>query len=591
MQFSKLAESYERLEGVSSRLKMIELLTGTLKESGAGEISKIVYMTQGTLLPPFEGIEFGVAEKMAQEAIAVATGFTKGQVEREYKKSGDLGLTAQKLRSESKLKSMRQSSNTVSEVYDTMMRVAKTSGPGSKEAKIKMLANMFASSTPLEAKYIARYPLGQLRLGVGDATILEALSSMATGGRGAKAELEAAYNICSDLGTIAETLVSGGMPAITAMHVSIFKPIRPALAERLPTAEEILERMNGIAAVEHKYDGFRLQVHKSGKKIRLFSRRLEDVTEMFPDIIEATLNEVHEEKIIFEGEAIAYNEATKEFLPFQETIQRKRKHGIKEKVEELPLHLFAFDLMYLGNKDWLREPYKRRREELERILAKGKRILPTTKIITSSPKALETFFEEAIAEGLEGIMTKDLEAPYIAGARKFSWIKLKRSYKGELSDTVDLVIVGYFLGRGGRAEFKFGGLLGAVYNQKRDMFETISRIGSGFTEKQMVELKELLDKIKVKSKPARVDAIVEPDFWVYPKYVVTVMADEITKSPTHTCGRERQEDGTDVGYALRFPRLVGETAIRQDKSAEEATTTKEIIEMYGEQKKVGVKGS
>ena len=591
MQFSKLAESYERLEGVSSRLKMIGLLTETLKESGKGEISKIVYMTQGTLLPPFEGIEFGVAEKMAQEAIAIATGFTKDQVEREYKKSGDLGLTAQKLRSESKLKSMRQSSNSVSDVYDTMMKIASISGPGSKEAKIKMLANTFASATPLEAKYIARYPLGQLRLGVGDATILEALSSMATGGREAKAELEAAYNICSDLGTVAETLVSGGMPAIKAMHVSVFKPIRPALAERLPTAEEILERMNGIAAVEHKYDGFRLQVHKSGKKVRLFSRRLEDVTEMFPDIIEATLNEVHEDKIIFEGEAIAYNEATKEFLPFQETIQRKRKHGIKEKVEELPLHLFAFDLMYLGSRDWLREPYRKRREELEKILTKGKRIIPTTKIVTRSPKELETFFEEAIAEGLEGIMTKDLEAPYIAGARKFSWIKLKRSYKGELSDTVDLVIVGYFLGRGSRAEFKFGGLLGAVYNQKRDMFETISRIGSGFTEAQMTELKELLDKIKVKSKPARVDAIVEPDFWVYPKYVVTVMADEITKSPTHTCGREKQKDGTEVGYALRFPRLVGETAIRQDKSPEEATTTKEIMEMYGQQKKVGVKES
>ncbi|HVC58205.1 MAG TPA: ATP-dependent DNA ligase [Candidatus Acidoferrales bacterium] len=591
MQFSKLVESYEKLEGVSGRLKMIELLTEALKESGKGEISKIVYMTQGTLLPPFEGLEFGIAEKIVEEAIAVATGFTKEQVDRDFKRSGDLGITAQKLREESKLKSMRQARNSVSDVYDTMKKLAEASGQGSKDTKITMLANMFASSSPVEAKYIARYPLGQLRLGVGDATILEALSSMATGGREAKPELESAYNICSDLGAVAEELVSGGMEAIGAMHVTVFKPIRPALAERLPTAEEIIERMNGTAAVEHKYDGFRLQVHKSGKKVRLFSRRLEDVTAMFPDIIEATLSEVHEDRIIFEGEAIAYNEATQEFLPFQETIQRKRKHGVKEKALELPLHLFAFDMMYLGGRDWLREPYKKRRAELERILAKGKRIVPTTKIVTSSPKELETFFEEAIAEGLEGIMTKDLEAPYIAGARKFSWIKLKRSYKGELSDTVDLVIVGYFLGRGSRAEFKFGGLLGAVYNKKRDMFETVSRIGSGFTEKQMTELEELLDKIKVKARPARVDAIVEPDFWVYPKYVVTVMADEITKSPTHTCGREKQADGTEVGYALRFPRLVGETAVREDKSLEDATTTKEIIEMYGKQKKVGVKES
>ncbi|MDE1810641.1 MAG: ATP-dependent DNA ligase [Candidatus Micrarchaeota archaeon] len=591
MQFSKLVDSYEKLEAVSSRLKMIEILTEVLKESGKGEISKIVYMTQGTLLPAFEGAEFGVAEKLVEEAIAVATGFTKEQVDADFKKTGDLGLTAQRMRENSKLKSMRARSNTVSDVYDTMRKVAATSGQGSKEGKITLLANMFASATPAEAKYIARYPLGQLRLGVGDATILEALSAMSTGNRESKSMLEEAYNICSDLGEVAETLLEGGVEAIKSMRVSVFKPIRPALAERLPTAEQILERMNGMAAVEHKYDGFRLQVHKSGKKVRLFSRRLEDVTDMFPDIIAATLAEVKDEKIIFEGEAIAYNEATKEFLPFQETIQRKRKHGIAEKAEELPLHLFAFDLMYLGNKDWLKEPYKKRRAELEKILSKGKRIIPTTKIITKSPKELESFFEEAIEEGLEGIMTKDLEAPYIAGARKFSWIKLKRSYKGELSDTVDLVIIGYFLGKGSRAEFKFGGLLGAVYNEKRDMFETVSRIGSGFTEVQMTELEKLLGKTKTKTKPARVDAVVEPDFWVYPKYVVTVMADEITKSPTHTCGREKQKDGTEVGYALRFPRLVGDTAIRQDKSPEEATTTKEIIEMYGQQKKVGVKES
>jgi DNA ligase 1 len=209
-------------------------------------------------------------------------------------------------------------------------------------------------------------------------------------------------------------------------------------------------------------------------------------------------------------------------------------------------------------------------------------------IVTTSSKELEKYFEDTIASGLEGIIAKELNAQYVAGARKFSWIKLKRSYRGELSDTLDLIIVGYFLGKGIRTEFKFGGLLGATYNNKKDTFETVSRIGSGFTEKQMTELKTALDKIKVKTKPARVDSLVEPDFWVTPKYIVTIRADEITKSPMHTCGR----DGGDVGYALRFPRLVGEEeAIRKDKSVEEATTSKEVAEMYSQQKRVSVSSS
>ena len=248
-------------------------------------------------------------------------------------------------------------------------------------------------------------------------------------------------------------------------------------------------------------------MHKDHNAVRLFSRRLEDTTEMFPDIVAAVKKEVNASTAILEGEAIAFNEVTGEFRPFQETIQRKRKQGITEKAVEMPLHLFAFDLMYVDGKDYINEPYEKRRDELEKLLKGSTIIMPTTRIVTSSPKELENFFSDAIESGLEGIVAKDLTAPYIAGARKFSWIKMKRSYKGELSDTLDLVIVGYYLGRGSRAEFKFGGLLCAVYNKKKDVFETISRIGTGFTEAQMSQLKTVLDKIKEKSKPARVDRV------------------------------------------------------------------------------------
>ncbi len=586
MLFADAAGYYERLEAVPSRLKMIDILAEMFRGLEPEEVAPAIYMTQGILLPPFEGREFGVAEKLVEEALALSTGHDKRAVEELYIRKGDMGLAAEELKRSTRLKGIVRNSYGIREIYSMMMKIAEAGGPGSKDQKIKMLANMISAASPLEAKFIARYPLGALRLGVGDSTILEALALAYTGSREAKPELERAYNTCSDLGLVGARLKKEGMRAITDFRITLFKPVRPALAERLATAEEIMERMGGEAAVEQKYDGFRIQIHKKGGEIRLYSRRLEDTTAMFPDIVDA-VRRIRAESAIFEGEALAYNEETSEYLPFQETIQRKRKHGIAEKREELPLHLFAFDLLYLNGMDYLSEPYEKRRDALEALVMGSEVIEPTRRILTGSPKELERFFETSVSDGLEGIMVKDLKAPYVAGARKFSWIKLKRSYRGALTDTLDLVIVGFYSGRGSRAEFGFGGLLCAVYNRKRDMFETVSRIGTGFTEAQMTELHRKLERIKRGLKPARVDSVVEPRFWVAPKYVVTVNADEITRSPMHTCGRSTDKEG--IGYALRFPRLYGDEAIRPDKGPEEATTTEEVIEMFRMQRKVGVK--
>lgn len=589
MLFKEVSEYYDKLEAVSSRLSMVEILGELLKKADKSEVELIVYMTEGILAPPFEGVEFGIAEKIVEEAIAIATGYPKEEVDKSYKKNGDMGLAAKALVEKSRLKKMASRKHTLTDIFDSMQKIAATSGQGSKDVKIKLLAELLAYSTPEEAKYIARFPVGQLRLGVGDSTIIEALSVMATGERKLKPELEAAYNLCSDLGMVARQLKAGGEEAIKRFRITLFKPIRPALAERVSMAEEIMERMKDRqVSVEQKYDGFRCQIHKEGKKVKIYSRRLEETTAMFPDIAAAAVREARAESIIFEGEALAYNEATDEFLPFQETIQRKRKHGIAEKIESMPLHLFAFDIMYRNGEDLMKEPYTKRRAALEDSFRGARTITPSTRIITDSAKELNDFFQRSVEDGLEGIIAKDMEAPYVAGARKFSWIKLKRNYRSELADTMDLIIVGYYLGKGSRAEFQFGGLLCAAYNDQKDTFETVSRIGSGFTEKQMGELKAKLDKIKVKEKPARVDALVKPDFWVDPKYVVTVMADEITRSPTHTCGRERQQNGVEAGYALRFPRLVGEETVRSDKGPDDATTVKEIRELFKLQKRVSV---
>ncbi|MEM3839240.1 MAG: ATP-dependent DNA ligase [Candidatus Micrarchaeaceae archaeon] len=587
MLFEEVALYYDKLESVTSRLAMIDILSEMLGKAGKAEIRPLIYLTQGLLGPPFEGLQLGIAEKFAQQAIASATGFSNGEVEANAKKTGDLGNTAEELTKKSRMKRISQRKHTVIDIYETLLKIASTSGHGSQEAKIHTLVSLLSFASPIEARYIIRLALGNVRLGAGDATIIEALSKMATGDRASKSKLENAYNICSDLGKVGEILADNGMRGIEKIRVSLFNPIRPALAERLPTSEEILEKMHGKCAVESKYDGLRAQVHidRKRKKAEIFSRNLERLTAMLPEIAAAAMEEIKAENAIIEGEAIAYNEETKEFRPFQETIQRKRKHGIDELSVSMPLHLFAFDLMYCEGEDYLEKPYRERREKLESIIKGGKTILVSDRIIVDNPRALDKYFEEQVSEGLEGVVAKELNSPYVAGARKYSWIKLKRSYKGELSDTVDVVIIGYYLGRGSRAEFQFGGLLAAVFNDKRDMFETITRIGTGFTEEQMKNFKKILDKIKRPAKPARVDSLIEPDFWVEPRYVVTVRADEITKSPMHTCGREGE-----TGYALRFPRIVSD-GVRADKSPEDATTTKEIVEMYGMQKRIKVADS
>jgi DNA ligase-1 len=355
-----------------------------------------------------------------------------------------------------------------------------------------------------------------------------------------------------------------------------------ALAERLPSPKEIVEKI-GKASIESKYDGFRLQCHKIGDKVHLFSRNLENMTAMFPDIVESIKKYVKAKDAIIEGEALVYNEDTGELMPFQVTMTRKRKYEIEAKKKELPLKLFVFDLLYADGKDYTPEPYSERIKAIEKYVKTGEALEHANRITTDDPAKIQTFFEESVTAGLEGVMAKRLDAPYSAGARNFNWIKLKRSYRGELADTIDIVIVGYLKGKGMRAAFGIGAVLGAVYDEKEDVFKTIAKVGSGFSEENWVKLRKELDKISIKHKPARVDSLITPDVWVEPKYVITVNADEITKSPMHTAGKH----GEEPGYALRFPRAQG--FIRTDKKPEDANTVKEIEEMFRQQKHVGSK--
>ena len=613
MKFLEIAGFFERIEKVSSRLEMTGILAELFEKTKAKDIKKVVYLCQSELGPNYEGIDTGMGEKFIVEAIAKTTGYPKDDVNKAFKEKGDLGLVAEALSQKKKQRSLFKETLSLEKVFANFLKIASAEGSGSQEHKIKLLAELINSGEPVEAKYLCRIPLGNLRLGTGDPTLMDALAQLFVdeikkdgkitqqikesvkvkeGKEKFDAELkkkirayvreliEEKYNIHSDLGEIAEVLKEKGLIGLKKIDIKPGIPIRPTLAERLPKSEDIIKKI-GKCAVEAKYDGFRFQIHKDKEKVMLYSRQSENITDMFPEIIEGVKKQVKAEKAILEGEALAVNEETGNYYPFQVTITRKRKYGVKELSKELPLKLFLFDLMFLDGKNLMPLPFKERREKLEGLLKKGETVKLTQTIVTEDPEELEDFFEKSIEQGLEGIIAKDLKAKYIAGARKFAWIKLKRSYKGELQDTVDLTIIGYYKGKGKRTQFGLGALLTACYDKGSDSFKSVAKIGTGITEKQLQELEGLLSKIKKEKKPARVESDLEPDYWVQPKYVIEIRADEITKSPLHTCGRKGKDE---TGYALRFPRMI---SVRT-KKPEESTTEKEILAMYKDQKHVSL---
>lgn len=588
MNFRILGEYFEKLEATSKRLELVDILSKLFQEADASEVDKICYLIQGRVAPFFEPTEFGMSENLVAHAIGRAYDKTKDEVVKSYRKLGNMGLAAQDLASKVTLRQAQgdaeesrsikvRSQLSVSEVFDELHKIAKFSGKGTVEQKVSTLANLLKKLDPVSVKHVVNIPLGTLRLGIGDPTVMDALSLAKKGDKSLRPILEDAYNKTSDLGYVAETYFKQGESGLKHVKLIVGKPIRPALAERLPSADEAVKRLGGEFAAEPKFDGFRVAVHKDGDHVELFSRNLENTTHAFPDIVEGVKKEVNAKSAILEGEAIAYNPQTEEFLPFQETTKRRRKYQIEEMAKKLPLVLFAFDLLYLNGRDVTEKPYKERRKLLEKIITKNQTVRLAEERILHKAEDISKFFNEAISEGLEGLMLKKLDSPYVAGGRGFHWIKFKRSQSGELADTVDCVLLGVFSGRGKRTEFGVGGLLVGVYDAKKDKFVTISRIGTGLTDEEFRHVNQIASKLKINHRPARVEAKIEPSYWVEPKVVMEIYADEITKSPIHTAGAG--DDG--IGYALRFPRLV--KFRDSDKRAEDATTVEEVKKLYENQ--------
>jgi DNA ligase-1 len=648
VKFSRLAGYFERIESTTKRLEMFNILAELLSKTGAEDMDMIVYFCQEHLRPPFYDIDFGLSEKYLLRSIAEAAGASTDKVDSLYKDLGDLGLLAERLvRREGGL-SVRQVYEEMTSIAETSGKGSTTTkielvsnllrGLSPMEARyatrfilgklrlgigdptiLEALAHVElcrSNNAPLFIIPQQSYKSVSERLEAFEsipklASVLEEaeeetrlhyegkkpsdktfqnklaetyFSILLRLRQSIREPLERAYNLCSDLGLVARTLKESGLDAIREMGIQVGYPIRMALCERLSSSREIIEKVGEIA-VEAKYDGIRCQVHKEGGEVNIFSRNLERMTHMFPDVVSAT-KALPAKSVVFEGEALAHNEDTGELLPFQVTMKRRRKHGVSDKAKEFPIKFFAFELLYIDGKDYTGRPYSERHDALSSLIEKPSKsqnvIVPAQRFITSDPAEIDSHFEEYIETGLEGIIAKRLDAPYVAGSRNFNWIKLKRSYKGELADTVDVCIIGYFFGKGARVS-GIGALLGAVYDTDTDTFRSISKIGTGLTDDDVKDYRKLLDAISLKQRPKGVESDIVPDVWVEPQYVVTVTADEITRSPNHTAGR----DQSGMGYALRFPRAEGMP--RPDKSARDATTVEEIISLSEMQSKTKVK--
>ena len=581
MKFSLVADTLSYMENTTKRLELTQHLVDLFKITPPETISKVVYLLQGKIRPDHEGIEMGIAEKIVIRALSKSSGISITKIEHEYKKAGDFGQVASKILEQKTQTTFITEDITVERVYDTLFKIAELKGARSQDMKMKYVSSLLNDATPIEAGFITKIITSNLRLGIADYTILDALSIAFTGSKENRPMLEHAYNVCSDLGRVAYSVAKDGLLSLKNFQVSIFSPIRPMLAERVKSPEEAREKMGPQFAAEYKLDGERVQVHMQRDKIILYSRSLENITNYYPDIVEKTGKSLHAHEVILEAEAVAINEDTGEFLPFQELMHRRRKYKIARAVQEYPITINFFDVMLLDGKSCLDIPYKERRRLLENIVKEDSfaKIMPMTLVKTDSE--VEDILENAINTGCEGLMLKQLDSPYRAGARGSNWLKLKREYRNELGDSLDLVVIGAFYGRGRRTG-RYGALLLAAYDEQTDTFPSICKVGTGFTDESLDQFYQILsDKITIK-KDLRIDSCLEADVWFEPEVVIEIVASEITLSPIHKVAMDKIRKGS--GLALRFPKFTGR--IRFEKTSENATTIDEIITLYNNQKKV-----
>ena len=573
MRFDELAADLDRLETSTKRTDLVRILSEIYSRCSEDEIEPLTYLVQGRLAPFFVPVEIGLGDRLLLNAIAMAYGRPRDEVQTAYRHAGDLGATAFELAPEHPDDRL---SPPVTDAHRRLLRVAETAGAGSVQSKLDQFSALLSEMGPAAAKHLVRITSGRMRLGIGDPTVLDALSMAKRGDRSLRPVLEGAYNRTSDLGLIAHTLWVEDEEAVAALQVRVGRPLRSQLAERLPNPEAVVAKL-GRMGVQPKYDGFRVQVHVDHGEVGIFSRNLENLTAMFPELVAAAAR-LPVDSVILDGEAIAYDPESEEYLPFQQTMGRRRKQGIDDFALRAPLRAFVFDAMYRDGTDLTPLPYQDRLTSVTEVVRGSDTLLGAPLVVTDSAEVLTRELLDNISRGLEGVVAKRMDSPYQAGARNFNWVKLKRNTSGQLNDTIDVVLLGYYRGRGRRADFGAGALRAGVYDAERDEFATISKIGTGLSDAGWRELHGRLRPLEEEQRPARVRALLTPDAWLRPEVVVEVLADEITPSPRHTCGMTAERPG----LALRFPRIVSFRSA--DRKAEDATTVAEVLEMFEQQR-------
>jgi len=581
MEFSIIAELFEKMENTSKRIELTNILVELLKKTPKKIIPNVVYLLQGIIRPNFEGVELGVAEKLAIRSISKSSGLPIKKIEDDYKNCGNLGLTASNILKLKTQTTFTTEKITVERVYETLFKIANLEGKGSQDLKMKYISSLLNDATPLEAKFVLNILLGTLRLGIAENTVMDALAIGFTGKKEYRKQIEDAYNVSSDLGKVSEVIASEGLDGIKKFQISLFSPVRPMLADRIKSEKDATEKMPVEFAAEYKLDGERVQIHKQADKIILFSRRLENITKYYPDIVENIGNSLDVNEGIFEAEIVAINENTGEFLPFQELMHRRRKYKLKEAVLQYPITVNFFDVLYFDGKNCLNLKYSERRKILESSVKENNFAKLVPMAIVKNENEVEDFLENSINSGCEGLMLKILDAAYRAGIRGGNWLKLKREYRNELGDSLDLVVIGAYFGKGRRTG-RYGTLLLATYNPEKDNFPSICKVGTGFTDESLDQLYQILSNKVILKKNPRIESEMEADVWFEPELVLEIVASEITLSPIHKTALGTIRKG--AGLALRFPKFTGK--IRIEKGSEDASTDEEVYSLYKGQTKV-----
>ena len=582
MKFSVLSDSLEKMEKTSKRLELTEILVELLKNTPNEIISKVIYLIQGKLKPNFEGVELGIAEKLVIRAISKSAGVTIKKIEDDYNDGGDLGITVSNILKQKTQTTFSAETITLERVYETLLKISTLQGKGSQDMKIKYISSLLNDATPEESKFVLKILLGTMRLGVAENTVMDALAIAFTNSKENRELVENAYNVSSDLGKVSEVLAQDGFDGLLKFNVSLFSPIRPMLADRVKSEEEAVKRIENEFAAEYKLDGERVQIHIQDDKVILFSRSLENITNYYPDIVEKISDTINADDGIFEAEIVAINANTGNFLPFQELMHRRRKHKLDQAITNYPITVNFFDILYHNGKELLNYSYNERRKNLEGVIKENEfaKLIPMS--IVNNTTDISDVLENSINSGCEGLMLKVLNANYRAGSRGSNWLKLKREYQNELGDSLDLVVVGAFFGRGRRTG-KYGTLLLSTYDSENDSFPTICKVGTGFTDENLDQLFQILSNKVILKKNPRVESSIESDIWFEPELVLEVVASEITLSPIHKTGLNLIRK--DTGFALRFPKFTGK--IRTEKLAEDASCPEEVSALYKNQNKTG----